>query len=87
MEVSGQHHASVALTLGQKACTHCTGGWFSLRVSMELVEKRRISCKCGVSNPTPFCKYLSVTVPTALFWFRLNDFDLQTNGEEKKFDE
>jgi hypothetical protein len=35
---------------GNRASTHCRGGWVGLRAGLE-VEQRKISCPCRESNP------------------------------------
>jgi hypothetical protein len=46
MEVSGQHHASSALTPRKNPATHATGGWVGPRASLGVAQKRKISLLC-----------------------------------------
>jgi len=44
MEVSGQHHAPVALYPRGKNPYHCTGGWVSLKAGLDTEARGKISC-------------------------------------------
>jgi hypothetical protein len=48
MGVSGQHHTLVAGVWSLQYLL--SGGWLGLRASVDVVEKRKISCPCQESN-------------------------------------
>jgi hypothetical protein len=63
MGVSGQLHALAALPPGiKRSGIHCVRGWLGSRDSLDVVEKREISCPCRESKPGR----ILVAIPTAL---------------------
>jgi hypothetical protein len=43
---------SYHITHGETALgTHCTGGWVGPRASLDIMEKRKVSCSCWELNP------------------------------------
>jgi hypothetical protein len=65
MEVSGQLHALPYCTLGIALCTYWIGDWVGLKVDLDVIKKRKISCPCEprlLSNPARRL----VAIPTEL---------------------
>jgi hypothetical protein len=64
MEVSGQLHAPVALTPGEKAPgTHWIGGWVSPRAVLDAVVKRKIPSPRWESKPrTPIVQLVAIPI-------------------------
>ena len=50
MEVGGKCHTPASLPPGKKLETHCKGGWVRPRVSLHVLEKRKISCPTGIQT-------------------------------------
>jgi hypothetical protein len=48
-ESSASHPSSV--TPNKRAGIHCVGGYMGLRLSLEAVEKSKMSCSCQELNP------------------------------------
>jgi len=53
MEVSGQRHAPAALPQGNNPSAYWGGNCVSPRASLDVLEKRKISCLCRSSKPGP----------------------------------
>jgi hypothetical protein len=52
MGASGQRHAPVALSPGERTPgNHCTGGWVGLRAGLDTELGGKIICPCRGSNP------------------------------------
>jgi hypothetical protein len=49
--MSGQPHAPVALPPGIEPLAHCIVGWVGPRASLNVMEKRKITCPYRKSNP------------------------------------
>ena len=65
MEVSGQIHSAVALTLRKSSVTHCIGGCVGPRGGLEGFGKDKIPRLCRNSNLGPFNSYI-FSVPATL---------------------
>jgi hypothetical protein len=67
MEVSGQLHTPAALPLEK---SQWIGGWLSLKVSLDALEKRKIFPLPGI-EPQPFVPY-PVAIPPELIIIKLD---------------
>ena len=56
LRVGGQHHAPAVLPLGERLCTHCTGGWMGPRAGLDGGGKSRPPPPNGIRTPNrPAC--------------------------------
>jgi hypothetical protein len=54
MDMSGQVHTTANYRQVNSPSTQCVGGWMGHRVSLDALEKRKISIPCQESKPDHF---------------------------------